>query len=440
MAAPRPDPYVSGLSKASKREGDGVQAVRVIRAVLGLDRATVIEDVDLGPDGTVVVQVRPRKGWPVRCGRCGREAAGYDQGQGRRRWRGLDWGALKMVVEADAPRVDCLFCGPTVIAVPWARHNARHTYEFDQTVAWLARYTSRLMVATLMRIAWETVGAIIARVMADAIVVNADRFANVRRIGIDDVSYRKGHKYLVVVYDHDEGTLLWVGQERKKTTLGQFFALLGEQRCKKIVLVSADGADWISDMVALNCPNAKLCLDPYHLVTWVNKAVDQLRGRLRHAAQRDQAKALAGLYADSRWVMLKDPTGLSPAQQQTLAELAKLNTPLLKAYLLKERLRQILSQGGKERIPYFNLWLAWAARSRIPEMVELARKVRRYSTDIAHTLRYGLTNGPVEGLNSRIRQVINNARGFRNVDALKALLQLTLGPHRPTLPRRPARS
>ena len=345
-----------------------------------------------------------------------------------------------MSVEADAPRVDCLFCGVTVVAVPWARHNVRHTYEFDQVVAWLARYTSRTVVATLMRIAWETVGSIITRVMADAIVVNDDRFANVRRIGIDDVSYRKGHKYLVVVYDHDTSTLLWVGRDRKKTTLGQFFALLGPERCKKIKLVSADGADWINDMVALNCPNAKLCLDPYHLVTWVNNAVDQLRGRLRRAAERDKAKTVARLYADSRWVMLKDPSTLTPEQQHTLAELTKLNTPLLKAYLLKERLRQILRQGGKERIPHFNLWLAWAKRSRIPEMVELARKMSRYSTDIANTLRYGLTNGPVEGLNSRIRHVINTARGFRKVPALFALLQLTLGPHRPTLPRRPARS
>jgi len=417
-----------------------VQAVRVIRAVLGLDRATVIEEVDLESDGTVVVRVRPRKGMPLRCGRCRREAPGYDQGSGPRRWRGLDWGALQMVIEACAPRVDCLFCGPTVIAVPWARHNARHTYEFDQTVAWLARFASRSMVRELMRIAWETVGSIISRVMADAIVNNDSRFDNVRRIGIDDVSYRKGHKYLVVIYNHDTGTLLWVGQDRKKTTLGQFFAILGEERCKKITLVSADGADWISDMVWLNCPKAKLCLDPYHLVTWVNKAVDQLRGRLRRAAQRDKSQNLAGLYSDSRWVVLKDPSRLSEEQKQTLAELTKLNTPLLKAYLLKEKLRQILAQGGVERIPLFNLWLAWALRSRIPEMVDLARRMRRYSTDIANTLRYGLTNGPVEGLNSRVRQIITTARGFRSVDALMAMLRLGLGPHRPSLPRRLART
>ena len=120
-----------------------MQGLSVFRAVLGLDRGTVIERVDLDRDGVVVVSVRARKGTPLACGRCRRQAVGYDQGAGRRRWRGLDLGPLQMVVEADAPRVDCLFCGPTVAAVPWARHNARHTYEFDQTVAWLTRWCSR---------------------------------------------------------------------------------------------------------------------------------------------------------------------------------------------------------------------------------------------------------------------------------------------------------
>jgi transposase len=415
-----------------------VQGLRVFRAALGANRDTAIESVDLGQDDTVVVRVRPRKGTPLRCGRCGGEAPRYDRGAGLRRWRALDVGPLRMMLEAPAPRVDCLRCGPTVAAVPWAAHDARHTHEFDQQVAWLVRFCAKSTVAQLMRVAWETVGSIIARVMAEAMVVQEDRFAHVRRIGIDDVSYRKGHKYLVVVYDHDTGTLLWVGTDRKKTTLGQFFALLGEQRCHQIELVSADGAPWISQMVQLNCPNAKLCLDPYHLIGWVNKAVDEVRKRVIRQARADGSKDLSDLYSNSRWVVLKNPDHLTATQQHTLTELTKINTPLFRAYVLKEQLRQIFGPGGAERIQRFNLWLGWALRSRIPEMIRLAHDLREYGQDIVNTLRHRLTNGPVEGLNSRIRQLINIARGFRNVDALKALLHLALGPYKPTLPRRTA--
>jgi len=422
----------------SKWEEDGVQGLSVWRRVLGIEGRTVLERVDVDGDGTVVASVRPRRDAPMRCGRCGREAPGYDRGEGRRRWRALDVGTLRMVIEADAPRVDCIWCGPTVVAVPWARHNARHTYEFDQTVAWLARFCAKRSVAWMFRIAWETVGSIIVRVMADVTVHMEDRFANVRRIGIDEVSYGKGNKFLVVVFNHDNGQLLWVGTQRLKATLGKFFDELGDERCQRIELVSADGADWIADMVGIRCPNAKLCMDPYHVIVWVNKALDRVRGRVISTARRDGATDLVDLVKDSRWALLKNPTRLSDKQQRKLADIAKINNQLYRAYLLKEQLRQVFAPGGADRVRQLDEWLAWAARSQIAEFVELARKMRRYRDDIAHTLTHQLTNAAVEGLNSRIRHLINIARGFRSVDALKALMRLHLGPYQPTLPGRPA--
>ena len=117
--------------------------VRLWRGLLGVDKRTVIEDIEFdqeGADGVqlVVARVRPRSGVSRRCGRCGRRAPWYDRGEGRRRWRGLDWGTMQVVLEADAPRVNCPAHGPTVVAVPWARHHAGHTLGFDDTVAWLA--------------------------------------------------------------------------------------------------------------------------------------------------------------------------------------------------------------------------------------------------------------------------------------------------------------
>ena len=128
----------------------------------------MIEEIAFDEDEELVVaHVRPRTGVRGRCGRCGRKAPWYDRGEGRRRWRALDLGTVRVELEAEAPRVSCPEHGPTVIAVPWARHKAGHTLGFDDTVAWLAVACSKTAVCELMRIAWRTVGAIIARVWAD---------------------------------------------------------------------------------------------------------------------------------------------------------------------------------------------------------------------------------------------------------------------------------
>jgi transposase len=165
-----------------------VRNIRVWRALLGVERA-VVEDIEFDEDAELLVaHVRPRKGARQRCGRCGRRASWYDQGEGRRRWRAVDLGTVQAVLEADAPRVNCPEHGPTVVQVPWARHNAGHTYAFDDTVAWLAVQCSKTAVTELMRIAWRTVGAIVARVWADTEKLH-DRFANLRRLGIDEISY-----------------------------------------------------------------------------------------------------------------------------------------------------------------------------------------------------------------------------------------------------------
>jgi transposase len=332
--------------------------------------------------------------------------------------------------------VNCPRHGPTTIAVAWARHAARHTRYFDQTVAWLARHCAKSMVATLVRIAWETVGSIITRVMADVDGLGEDRFANVRRIGIDEVSYQKGHKYLVVVVDHATGRLLWVGPGRTKKTLGQFFDALGEEGCARIALVSADGADWIADMVGLRCPNAEQCVDPFHVVAWVVKAMDEVRRRKATEARRSGDKAMAATLGESRWAVLKNPERLNPKQRNKLAEIQKLNNELYRAYLLKEQFRQVFAPGGEERIEMFDEWMVWASHCRIPEFTEAARKMRRFRDDIANTLTHRLTNAIVEGLNSRVRLIINIARGFRSVEALMALMQLHLGVYQPQLPGR----
>ncbi len=193
--------------------------VNVWRRLLGVDGRTVIEHVEFDEEAdAVVARVRPKRSKKLRCGRCGRRAPGYDQGEGRRRWRALDLGEVRSFLEAEAPRVDCAAHGPTVVQFPWARHAAGHTRAFDDLVAWLAVHTSKTAVVELVRVAWATVGAIVSRVVEEARAA-PDPFDGLRRIGIDEVSYKRGHRYLTVVVDHDSGRLVWAAKGHDKKTL-----------------------------------------------------------------------------------------------------------------------------------------------------------------------------------------------------------------------------
>ena len=226
--------------------------------------------------GVLIASVRPTGSMRNRCGLCERRCPKYYLGEGRRRWRALDAGSIRVFLEADAPQVSCRVHGVIVAAVPWARHQAGHTHFFDPQVASLATQTSKTAITQLMRIAWRTVGAIITRVWEDTAAVH-DQFAGLTRIGIDEISYKRGHKYLTVVVDHDSGRLVWAAPGRDKATLGAFFDALGPERCELITHVSADGADWIATVVAARCLNAIGCADPFHVVEWATDALDAVR-------------------------------------------------------------------------------------------------------------------------------------------------------------------
>lgn len=409
----------------------------VVKRVLGwLDTVFESQSFDEAADA-VVINVRPGRRARGRCGRCQKRCPGYDKGRGRRRWRTLDVGAKRAYVEADQPRVRCPEHGVVVAAVPWARHDAGHTYDFDAQVAWLTRQMSKTAVRALMRVAWRTVGQIIARVVADADAVAGDRLAGLRRIGIDEISYRRGHKYLTVVVDHDTGRLVWVGEGRNKATLVQFFELLGPQRCAQIALVSADGAESIFVAVAEYCPNARQCLDPFHVVAWATKALDEVRNQVWRDARRAGQKALADTVKGARYALWKNPEDLTKRQQAKLADIAATNQPLYRAYLLKEQFRQIFAVGGEERVELLDEWLAWASRSKLAPFVDLARRIRiHFRRDIIHTLIYRLSNGRIESVNTKIRLLTRIAFGFKSVHALIALVRLHLAGYDTPLPGR----
>lgn len=418
-------------------EVNGVRSMMLWARLLGLVRA-VVEGVEFDEaEECVVVSVRPRKGAKRRCGRCGKRCPGYDRGDGRRRWRALDLGTIRAYVEADSPRVRCSEHGVIAAQVPWARHGAGHTYAFDDTAAWLVTHCSKSAVRDLLRIAWRTVGSIVTRVVVDA-EAGTDRFANLARIGIDEISYKRGHKYLTVVVDHDTGVLLWAHPGRDKETLDKFFVRLGDDRCAKITLVSADAAEWIAVVVAARCPNAELCLDPFHTVQWATKALDEVRREVWNAARRDGQKAVAKELKGARYALWKNPADLTERQGAKLAQIAETNQRLYRAYLLKEQLRQVFALKGAAGIALLDRWLKWARRCRIPSFVKLAKSITEHRPGIEAALTHGLSNARVESVNTKLRLLTRIAFGFRSPEALVALAMLDLGGLCPPLPARTA--
>ena len=414
--------------------------------LLGLTDA-VVEDVvldDSGGCGGIVAHVRPTARQRLRCGRCLRHCPRYDRGSGRRRWRHLDAGRLMVWIEAEAPRVSCRDCGVTTCHIPWARAGAGHTVDFDHQVAWLATHSSKTTVATLIRVAWRTVGAIVTRVWND-IDATVDRFAGIRRIGIDEISYKKGHKYLTVVVDHDTGRLLWAGVGRDTETVDEFFETLGPERAARITHVSADAAPWIARSVTAHCPHAVRCADPFHIVAWAVDAMDQVRrdawntaaGRRRGVRSTGRgAKGQARQLKNTRWALWKNPEDLTARQHAQLAWIVRTDPTLWRAYLLKEGLRHVFKVKGTAGKAALDRWLSWAARCRIPYFLDLARKIRRHRAEIDNTLDHGLSNALIESMNTKIRQIARTAYGFANPDALIALALLAHAGHRPHLPGR----
>ena len=414
-------------------------SVRIWARLLGIESA-VIEDVEFDDDmQALVVSVRPRKKAKNRCGHCGRRSPLYDHGSGRRRWRVLDLGTIECYLEADAPRVKCPEHGVVVAQVPWARHGAGHSRAFDDMVAWLAVHTSKSAVCQLMRIAWRTVGKIVTRVVADA-REQADPFDGLRRIGIDEVSYKRGHRYLIVVVDHDSGRLIWAAPGRDHKVLGQFFQRLGKERCAKIVAVSADAADWIRKAVAKHCPNAALCIDPFHVVSWATDALDEVRREVWNAARKKGQKAIAAELKGARFALWKNPEDLTERQNAALANIQRTNARLYRAYLIKEQLRQVFHLPPTQALALLQDWLIWARRCRIQPFVELFTTITKRRAGIRAALELGLSNGRVESVNTKIRLITRVAFGFRSPEALITMAMLNLGGYCPPLPGRSPRT
>jgi transposase len=386
--------------------------------LLRLPGASVI-DVSFGAEGVIVtVRLRRRRRVCSRCGQTGRLAI---HGRRVKRWRHLDLGASRCIIECELRRLWCRSCGAQFEAVPWARAGSRYTRDFEDVVAWLAQQMAKTPIAGLLRIAWDTVGRIVARVSADHL--DERRLEGLVCIGVDEISYRRGQRYLTSVADHRTGAIVWCRAGRNSATLAEFFVQLGDRK-DSIRAVSIDMSGEYQRAIRETIPDAQLCFDPFHVCRLASRATDQVRRDEWNAHERSHTQA-GRWVKGTRWSLLKAPERQTVAQLATLWEVQHANRALYRAFLLREELRLLYHLDDPRLAPaHLDAWLAWASRSRLRPFVRLARTLRAHRDGILAAIRLGLSNGRLEGLNSKIRLISHRSYGFHSADALIALVYL----------------
>lgn len=388
----------------------------LLRTLLGLE-GTRVRDVQFD-DGGLVADVAPTWQRP-RCSECGRKCAGYDRMRGRR-WRHLDLAGMTLHLRYDTRRVDCPDCGVKVEQLPWAETSSWFTRPFEDHVGYVAQRCDKTTVGATMRIAWETVGAIIQRVVAR----HRDRnlLDGLTHIGVDELSYRRHHEYITVVVDHTRGHVVWAKPGKNADTLKAFFDELGTKRCAKLEAVTIDMSGAYIKAVTECSPQAQIVFDRFHVQRMVQDAVDEVRrDEVRAAISVDEKQQLKG----TRWPLLKSFWNLSLFDSNRLSSLQRDNKRLYRAYLLKEAMVGVLDCRyevlARQKL---DEWVRWARRSRLEPFKRVAATVRDHADGILAYVRSGLSNGRTEGLNGKARTLTRRSYGFHSAHGLIGLLML----------------
>ena len=399
--------------------------------MLGLPGAWV-RDVEFG-EGAMIVTVALRRKRPV-CSGCG--ARGLKIKDHRvKRWRHLDVGGLRCVVECRLRRLYCAGCGDLPEHVEWARGGARYTRDFDDLTAWLAQQMSQTQVTRLMRVGWETVGKILERVVSEKL--DRGRLDGLRLIGVDEVSYGAAHKFLTCVADHETGGIVWAAEGRNAASLQAFFDGLTDEQKASIEAVSIDMSAGYEKAIRApeGVPHAEVCFDPFHVVQLGGKAADQVRRdeyNKHGRSSTDSGKWIKG----ARYSLLKDTANQTPKQLLKLAEVVTTNKPMYRAFLLYGELRYIYKLPKDEARERLDAWLAWASRSRLKPFIKLARTIRQHKPGVLAAIELGLSNGRLEALASKVRLLSHRAYGFHSAAALIAMIYLCCAGIQIALPHR----
>jgi transposase len=318
-------------------------------------------------------------------------------------------------------RVECRRCGVNVEQVSWADARSGFTTAFEDLVTWLTQRSDKTAISMMLRIAWRSVGRIVERVVARR--REPIDWTRVTAIAIDELSFRKGQRYLTLVYDLRSGRVLWTKEGRSKATLEAFFIEIGPEACARIRHAAIDMFEAYAQAIRKWLPHATLVYDRFHVQQLASKAMDELRrSEWQRLRGTDEARGIKHL----RWALLRNPWNATPKDQERLSALPAQNKLLYRGYLLKEALADIYRNlytpaWARRRL---NEWIAWATRSRLEPFQKLARTIRRCFDGVLAYFDTGYTTGIAEGKNTKARLATRQAFGFHSADAVRAMIDL----------------
>jgi len=376
---------------------------------------------------SIEIGVRPRKGSKAVCSRCHEPAPGYDQLPERRFEFIPFWGFLVFLLYS-MRRVDCRRCQAVVVEeVPWGDGKRTLTRAYMLFLARWARRLSWKETAAAFRTSWEKVFDAVEYVVTFGLEHRV--LGEIDSIGVDEIQYAKGHRYLTLVYQIDLGLtrLLWVGRERTIESFQEFFRVIGDELASKIVFVCSDMWEPYLKVIRQKCSQALHILDRFHIVAKMNKALDEVRaGESRRLA----SEGFLPVLKKSRWLLLKREENLKTEQRFRLRVLLRYNLKTVRAYLLKEAFQQLWDYNSPWWAGRFlDQWCRQVMRSRIEPMKKIARSLREHRELILNYFRAQklLSSGVVEGLNNKAKVTMRKSYGFRTFRTLELALYHSLG-------------
>ena len=372
------------------------------------------------------VEVQPRANGRPLCSGCGRSAPGYDRRPARRFQFVPLWG-LPVYFRYAPRRVDCPRCGIKVEKLPWAEGKSRLTTAFVWFLAGWAKLLAWQQVATAFRTSWDSVYRAVTFAVAWGLTQRS--LEGIEAIGIDEIQWRKGHKYLTLVYQIQEGCkrLLYVGVDRTEKSLSGFFDLLGQAGVKALRFVCSDMWQPYLTVIAARAGQVIHVLDRFHIMAKLNKAIDEVRAAEVKRLKRDGYEPVL---RHARWCLLKRPENLTREQTVKLAELVKYNLATVRAYLLREEFQRFWGYRSAAWAGRFlKEWCTRVLRSRIEPLKKVARTLRAHEGLLLNWFRAQgtMSSGAVEGLNYNAKLTLKKAYGFRTVRGVKVALYHRLG-------------